>query len=125
MIRPFCRPLFYNTFRNVHSWIWPFRHSKVIFRLCTFILVRRKLESRRTGGLQKWYPFLLNFFQPVKCPVHILHPENDELCPVDGSRSLEKSIKNAKLEILPGAKHSMSAPEDLEYFEKSLKSFLL
>ena len=60
----------------------------------------------------------------LKCPVYILHPEHDELCPIEGSTKLVESIgQNAKLEILNGAKHSMSAPEDLEVFEKSLSSF--
>ena len=60
----------------------------------------------------------------LKCPVYILHPEYDELCPIEGSKKLVESIgKNVELEILNGAKHSMSASEDLEVFEKSLSLF--
>ena len=61
---------------------------------------------------------------PISCPVHILHPELDELCPVEGSHKLVEAIESgATLEILRGAKHSMSMPGDLEVLESSLKAF--
>lgn len=61
----------------------------------------------------------------IDCHVHILHPELDELCPMSGSHKLVDAIGSdkAKLEILTGAKHSMSMPSDLEAFERSLLAF--
>ena len=62
----------------------------------------------------------------INCPTHILHPENDELCPVQGSVDLTEKIiqgAGAKLEILPGATHTMSSESDLLYWKKSFSQF--
>ena len=61
----------------------------------------------------------------ISCPIHIIHPELDEVCPISGSYELVSLIgANAKMEILPGAGHSMSQPESLAFWKTSLKQFL-
>jgi len=61
----------------------------------------------------------------IKCPVHILHPENDELCPISGSEELVNFIgKNSNLEILKNATHTMKEENDLLQFKTSLCDFL-
>ena len=62
----------------------------------------------------------------VLCPTHILHPESDELCPLEGSIDLSERIiegTKAKLEILPGATHTMSSESDLTHWKKSYFQF--
>jgi len=57
----------------------------------------------------------------VSCPVHILHPELDELCPVEGSQALQNAIgSNCELQILENASHSMSTDTDLQRWREQL-----
>merc|ERR1719245_2279254 len=60
----------------------------------------------------------------VTCPVHILHPELDELCPIEGSYALKKAIgSNCELQILENASHSMSTETDLQSWREQLIRF--
>jgi len=58
-----------------------------------------------------------------KLPIHVLHPELDDICPLSGSEKLS-SLSGCTLEVLPGASHSMSDAAALACWKTSLTQFL-
>ncbi len=61
----------------------------------------------------------------IKIPTLIVHGDKDESVPIGQSRKIAKIIQNCKLEIIDGADHTYSKPQDFERMLGLLSKFII
>ena len=60
----------------------------------------------------------------IKVPALIVHGSQDKVVPVEQSRKTASLIPNCRLEIIEGADHKYSKPEDFERMLKLISEFV-
>ena len=63
--------------------------------------------------------------EKIKIPTIIVHGDEDESVPVEQSIKTSQIIENCKLEIVKGADHRYTNPEDFEKMLKLLSEFII
>lgn len=84
-------------------------------------------------GLKLNYAFFTDFdnfneyrlAKKIIAPTIVVHGDADKDVPVEQSRELAKRIPNCKLEIIPGADHKFSKPEDFAKMLKLIAEFII
>ena len=61
----------------------------------------------------------------INIPTLIVHGDKDESVPVEQSKKTAKIIKNCRLEIIKGADHGYSKPEDFEKMLSLISNFII
>lgn len=61
----------------------------------------------------------------IKIPTMIVHGDNDESVPIEQSKKAASLIENCKLEIIEGADHNYSKPEDFEKMLNRISQFII
>ena len=61
----------------------------------------------------------------IKTPVLIVHGDKDESVPIEQSKKTASLIENCKLEIIEGADHRYSKPEDFEKMLDLISKFII
>ena len=61
----------------------------------------------------------------ILIPTFIVHGDKDKNVPVEQSKTLAKAIKNSKLEIITGADHFFSKPEDFDKAHRLIVEFVV
>jgi len=61
----------------------------------------------------------------IKIPTLIVHGDNDNSVPVEQSKKTASIIENCKLEIIEGADHKYSKPEDFEKMLNLIEEFVV
>jgi hypothetical protein len=61
----------------------------------------------------------------IKIPTFIVHGDNDESVPIEQSKKIVGLIENSRLEIIEGADHRYSKPEDFEKMLGLISEFII
>jgi pimeloyl-ACP methyl ester carboxylesterase len=60
----------------------------------------------------------------MKCPLLLLHGQQDPLCPLAGVKAIAQAARDATLTILPGGGHCDMAGRDPERYLEAVAPFV-
>lgn len=101
--------------------------SSVLMRKLLYKIARAKDYDEADNLIKKtlinlWESDKDRMYEDINIPVSIIWGQNDNVTPLSNARVLNKAIKNSKLLIIPGAKHSPQFTDTYKFVDTLKKS---